>query len=510
MPRAPKLKPAGSNGVVTVEEVVAAQQAALSAWPESHYSSDIGYRCALAVCMAALGDPGTAMDLIDHHHRECGRGPPLAAPSAAPPPLRGGGAAAGAGGRAPRLDTEVAGGRFIGETRTVIRGASATVWFRLDDPARCEAALADAHEAARTEPSNPTQPWPHLSQSYALCGRLEEALAVLEHGRSFREAALAQICRQAVAAGQPELLDAATGVSWLDGYQVPEVLGVLLDRLTSGRDTALLEILLPRLLARDRGETVEEIFLAWWRAGLRAEATHLARRWHQLRPDLRSATALAICGQPDAARARLDELPGEIRWLSQAQSWACLLAALGELERAAALWSGTEALALRCRIADRGWLAGHREAAHALLVGSEPQGPLEQARLGIVLIGWGDPAGAALLDPARKALAALSGDERRRGLEALVELHCAVGDLPGGQATAMKLRQGNQRDSALGQLSAAALRRQDVAASLALVAGMRDPTERVKATCRILQTVCHRQDLLTPSAISLSVYWAER
>jgi hypothetical protein len=58
----PKLKPAGNNGTINIDQVVSAQQAALAAWPVDH-SADIDDRCSLAECLAALGRSDEALAL---------------------------------------------------------------------------------------------------------------------------------------------------------------------------------------------------------------------------------------------------------------------------------------------------------------------------------------------------------------------------------------------------------------------------------------------------------------
>ncbi|MFT5680831.1 MAG: hypothetical protein ACI8RZ_001737 [Myxococcota bacterium] len=512
MPRAPKLKPAGENGTITVEEIVAAQRAALVGWPANHYSSEIGYECGLAEALAALGRSGEALTLLNRSHRDCWNYQRYRSSYGVALQLLGRGEAEAARSLAETLDAEVAEMRLVGEYRAIIRGASATVWFRLGDAERCRLALEDAHQAAVDEPSNPTQPWPHLAQAYALCGRFDAALEALTHGSSFREVAVSQIVRQAVAMEQPEVLDAVVHLSGLEGYHLPEVLSTLLDRLRRERDRTLLGVLLPPLVARSREEDVAELFTGWSRAGFKEDALHLARQWHALKPGPHTATALAICGEAEAGLAMLDALP-ELKWASQARPWVGLLAALGETERAAALWDGEEAFSVCCHAADQAWLAGHLDGASVLLSTADSMAdtPLDRGRIASIVFGWMDTAGAAAhYTQARKALAALKGYPRSHGLDQLVDMHGQVGDLPGGQATATKLRIGNQRDRALDTLSAAALRCQDTAAAMILAQSMKDPTDKVKAIARILQTVTRRSGSLSPSMLSLSIFWLER
>ncbi|MFT4974716.1 MAG: tetratricopeptide (TPR) repeat protein [Myxococcota bacterium] len=512
MPRAPKLKAAGDNGTLTIEEIVSAQQAALATWPANHYSSAIGYECGLAEVMAALGRPDEALKLLDRSNRDCWVYHRYRSSYGVALQLIGRGERAAAQSLTVKLDAEVARRRFIGETRTVTRGASATVWHRLGDAERCRLALADAHQAALDEPSNPTQPWPHLSQAYALCGRFDEALEALTHGSSFREVALSQITRQAVAAGRPGALDVALRADGVGSYHLPEILYTLLDRLRLERDRPLCTVLLPQLIGRSREDDVEALLWGWKRGGFEDDAAALAKLWHARKPGPRAASALAICGQPGPGRALLAALP-ELKWDAQARPWAGLLAALGETERAGALWEGEGRRAVLVHAADQAWLAGHRDGASVLLSAADElvDTPLARAQIGAAVMRWGDTTAAAVhFTQARKALVALKGRDRSGGLDQLARIHGEVGDIPGGQATATKLSIGNQRDRALDALSAAALRVEDVAAAMVLAQSMKAPPERVKAIARVLQTVARRQGVLSPSMIALSIYWLER
>ncbi len=512
MPRAPKLKPAGGNGSHTLEEVVSAQQAALALWPANHYSSEIGYECGLAEVLAAMGREDEALVLLNRTERDCWVYHRYRSSYGVALQLIRRGEVEAAASLAGQLDAEVGERDFIGETCTIIRGASASVWHRLGEAERSRLALADAHQAAVDEPSNPTQPWPHLAQAYALCGRFDEALEAINHTRSFWEIAVAQIVRQAVATGEHAVLDRALKARGLDGYRLPELLHPQLDQLRRVPDQALLGVLLPRLLARSREDDVEALLTRWLRDGHEEDARLLAQEWHAHKPSPRSAAALAICGQREPGAAMLAE-PPELKRTSQAREWAGLLGALGEVEQAAALWSGKERLSVLTHAAYMAWLAGHRDGAAKLLSVAEDlaEAPLEQAAVGAALFKWGDAAGAAVrFSAARKALAALKGYSRYSGLEALARIHGDVSDLPGGQATATKLRIGNQRDRALLPLSRAAVRCGDVGAAMVLARSMKDPAESVKAIAGILQILARRQGILAPSMLSLSLFWLDR
>ena len=71
MPRAKKLKPAGENGTITLLEIAAALREGVDAWPPHHYTSDIGHRCSLAECLAALGQPEECDALIARGRQDC-------------------------------------------------------------------------------------------------------------------------------------------------------------------------------------------------------------------------------------------------------------------------------------------------------------------------------------------------------------------------------------------------------------------------------------------------------
>ena len=74
MPRAKKLKPLGENGAINLTAIAAALRDAIDLWPPNHYTSDIGHRCSLAECLAALGAPEECDALIARGRQDCWHG----------------------------------------------------------------------------------------------------------------------------------------------------------------------------------------------------------------------------------------------------------------------------------------------------------------------------------------------------------------------------------------------------------------------------------------------------
>jgi hypothetical protein len=359
-----------------------------------------------------------------------------------------------------------------GEEGTLAWRAAAYAYAALGDEAGVDRCLAEALQCAKSEKSNPTQPWPHLAVAYAVLGRdalLAEQLRERVGGSwlSFDDARAAElIVRRAVERG-----DVAGFVRWSEflaehnGYYLSSGLKESALVAATAHPDALVEVVAAFAANESYGD--DGCATVAWRLGA-AGHVDLARAVVATaqKHSTRDAPLLALCGrQLDAAATdvALDDgltvfiEPFRLRWAVDPEA--------------------TRALADAHEVTLRGALG---------VGGSTPSENL--AALGIALVQVGELArGAAIVNEALAQAAALTGGAKTSALKS-IGLAASERDLAeAGLFALRKLTSKYARTDVSKVLSLSYVRAHDYLGAVAVVAmGEERPLSQAMRLCDAL------------------------